>query len=39
VSVEEVQQSGAREVARRITASRGEVTVKLVVDAYRESGE
>jgi outer membrane biogenesis lipoprotein LolB len=39
VSVDEVQQSGAREVARRITAARGDVIVKLVVDAYRESGE
>jgi outer membrane biogenesis lipoprotein LolB len=36
VSVDETQSSGSREVARRITAVRGEVTVKLVVDQYRE---
>jgi outer membrane biogenesis lipoprotein LolB len=35
VSVEEKQQAGAVELAKRITASRGDVVVKLVVDSYR----
>lgn len=35
VSIDESQRLGDRDVARRITASRDAVTVKLVVDAYR----
>jgi hypothetical protein len=35
VSVEERQRAGDVDLARRITASRGEVVVKLVVDGYR----
>ena len=34
VSVDEKQTAGAVELARRITASRGDVVVKLVVDTY-----
>lgn len=36
VTVDETQRQGERDIARRITATRGEVTVKLVVDQYRE---
>ncbi len=35
VSIDESQRVGARDVARRITASRGDTVVKLVVDDYR----
>lgn len=35
VTIDESQRFGAMEVARRVTALRGEVTVKLVVDDYR----
>jgi len=35
VSIDESQRVGARDVARRITAARGETVVKLVVDDYR----
>ncbi len=35
VTIDEKQPSGAVELARRITATRGEVVVKLVVDTYR----
>lgn len=34
VSVDETQQAGAVELARRITATRGDVVVRLVVDEY-----
>ena len=34
VSVDETQQAGAVELARRITATRGDVLVRLVVDEY-----
>jgi len=34
VSVDETQHAGAVELARRITATRGEVVVRLVVDEY-----
>jgi outer membrane lipoprotein LolB len=35
VSIDEAQRIGDRDLARRITASQGEVVVKLVVDEYR----
>ena len=35
VNVDEKQQAGAVTLAKRITASRGDVVVKLVVDSYR----
>ena len=35
VTIDESQQAGAVKLARRITASRGDVVVKLVVDGYR----
>jgi outer membrane biogenesis lipoprotein LolB len=38
VAVDETQRAGAIDIARRITASRGEVTVRLVVDEYRVLG-
>ncbi|HEX4779162.1 MAG TPA: outer membrane lipoprotein LolB [Usitatibacter sp.] len=34
VSVDETQQAGAVELARRITATRGDVVVRLVIDEY-----
>jgi outer membrane biogenesis lipoprotein LolB len=34
VSVDETQQAGAVQLARRITATRGDVVVRLVVDEY-----
>jgi hypothetical protein len=39
VAVEETQRAGAVDIARRITASRGDVSVRLVVDEYRALGE
>jgi outer membrane biogenesis lipoprotein LolB len=39
VVVEETQAAGAVTLARRLTASRGEVVVKLVVDEYRAIGD
>jgi outer membrane biogenesis lipoprotein LolB len=39
VTIDESQRLGDRDIARRITASRDEVTVKLVVDAYRVVAE
>jgi hypothetical protein len=38
VAVEETQRAGAVDIARRITASRGDVSVRLVVDEYRALG-
>ena len=35
VTVDETQRAGAVELARRITATRGDTVVKLVVDSYR----
>jgi hypothetical protein len=35
VAIDEAQRIGDRDLARRITASRGNVVVKLVVDEYR----
>lgn len=35
VSIDETQQAGAVTLARRITATRGDVTVRLVVDEYQ----
>lgn len=35
VTIDEKQASGAVELARRITATRGDVVVKLVIDQYR----
>lgn len=35
VALDETQRAGNVELARRLTASRGEVVVRLVVDAYR----
>ena len=35
VSIDEAQRIGDRDLARRITASQGDVVVKLVVDEYR----
>ncbi|HXF80281.1 MAG TPA: outer membrane lipoprotein LolB [Usitatibacter sp.] len=39
VSVDETQQAGAVELARRITATRGDVVVRLVVDEYHALSE
>ena len=36
VTIEETQKAGAVDIARRMSAIRGEVTVRLVVDEYRE---
>ena len=38
VNIEEAQAAGAVSIARRITASRGDVSVRLVVDEYRALG-
>ena len=38
VTVDEKQRAGAVEIARRISASRGDVSVRLVVDEYRALG-
>ncbi|MBC8023201.1 MAG: outer membrane lipoprotein LolB [Burkholderiales bacterium] len=38
VAIEETQAAGAIDIARRIIASRGEVSVRLVVDEYRALG-
>lgn len=35
VAIEETQRAGAIEMARRLSASRGDVSVRLVVDEYR----
>ena len=35
VSIDETQSAGALQLARRITATRGDVVIKLVVDNYR----
>ena len=35
VSIDEKQRAGAVDIARRISASRGDVSVRLVVDEYR----
>ena len=35
VTIDEKQSAGAVELARRITATRGDVVVRMVVDAYR----
>jgi outer membrane lipoprotein LolB len=35
VSIDEKQSAGAVELARRVTATRGDVVVKLVIDDYR----
>jgi outer membrane biogenesis lipoprotein LolB len=39
VAIEEKQRAGAIDIARRITASRGDISVRLVVDEYRALGE
>lgn len=39
VTIDETQRAGAIDLARRITARRGDVVVKLVVDSYRALGE
>jgi outer membrane biogenesis lipoprotein LolB len=39
VSIDETQRAGAVDIARRMTATRGETAVKLVVDNYRALGE
>jgi outer membrane biogenesis lipoprotein LolB len=39
VTLDERQAAGAVEIARRVTATRGEVTVRLVVDDYRALAE
>jgi outer membrane biogenesis lipoprotein LolB len=39
VSVDETQRAGNVELAKRITATRGDVVVKLIVDEYRALGE
>lgn len=39
VTVDESQKAGAVELARRITATRGDTVVKLVVDGYRAIGD
>ncbi len=39
VTLEETQKAGAVDVARRMSATRGEVTVRLVVDEYRVLGD
>jgi len=38
VALEETQRAGTVDIARRITASRGDVSVRLVVDEYRALG-
>ena len=38
VTMDEKQRAGAVDIARRITASRGDVSVRLVVDEYRALG-
>jgi outer membrane lipoprotein LolB len=38
VAIEETQRAGAVDLARRMSAKRGEVTVRLVVDEYRALG-
>lgn len=38
VSIDETQRAGAVELAKRITATRGDTVVKLVVDSYRPLG-
>ena len=35
VTLDEKQQAGKVEIARRLSATRGETTVRLVVDEYR----
>jgi hypothetical protein len=35
VSIDETQRAGEIDLARRITATRGDTTVRLVVDEYR----
>jgi hypothetical protein len=35
VTIDEKQAAGAVEIARRVTATRGDIVVKLVVDNYR----
>jgi outer membrane lipoprotein LolB len=39
VTVEETQKAGAVDIARRMSATRGEVVVRLVVDEYRVLGD
>lgn len=39
VSIDETQRAGEVDLAKRITATRGDTVVKLVVDEYRELGE
>jgi len=39
VTVDESQRAGVVELAKRITATRGDTTVKLVVDGYRALGD
>ena len=39
VTIDETQRAGDIDLARRITARRGDVMVKLVVDSYRALGE
>lgn len=39
VAIEETERAGTVEIARRITATRGDIVVKLVVDSYRALGE
>jgi hypothetical protein len=35
VTIDEKQAAGAIDIARRVTATRGDVVVKLVIDEYR----
>jgi outer membrane biogenesis lipoprotein LolB len=39
VSIDQVQRAGNVDLARRITATRGDVVVRLIVDEYRALGE
>ncbi len=39
VTIDEKQSAGAVELARRVTATRGDVVMKLVVDSYRSLEE
>jgi outer membrane biogenesis lipoprotein LolB len=39
VTIDETQRAGAVDLARRITASRGDTTVRLVVDDYKALGD
>jgi outer membrane biogenesis lipoprotein LolB len=39
VSVDETQRAGTVDLAKRITATRGDTVVKLVVDSYRALGD